>query len=106
MSNFSKIVESAKMYIEENIKTSVTPEETAKASNYSLRQLNRIFSLSTGLTLAEYIRWSKLAKAFFEVKNSDNPLIDIALKYGYESQEGFTRAFKDSFAVTPGDYRK
>lgn len=84
MNSYNENVEIAKKYIEKNIKNGVSPEETAKMLNYSLRQLNRIFSFTTGLTLAEYIRWSKLAKAFFEVKNSDTSLIDIALKYGYE----------------------
>ncbi|MDF2544084.1 MAG: DNA-binding protein AraC-type, partial [Herbinix sp.] len=51
-------------------------------------------------------RWSKLAKSLFALKYSDNPVIDIALKYGYESQESYTRAFKYNFSLNPGEYRK
>lgn len=106
MNKLSEVAEAAKKYIKLNIEAGVSPEDTAKAANYSLRQLNRIFSLYTGLTLGEYIRWSKLSKAFFEVKHSETPIIEIAFKYDYETQESFTRAFKENFAVTPGDYRK
>ncbi len=105
-SHLNEVAEAAKRYVQARVETGVVPEDAAKAANYSLKQLNRIFSLYTGMTLAEYVRWSKLAKALFEVRHGDAPLIDIALKYGYQTQEGFTRAFKDHFAVTPGDYRK
>lgn len=106
MKKNNEITDMVKKYIYENIDENVSPTDTADAVNYSTRKLNRIFFLVTGLTLGEYIRWSKLAKAFFEVKHGGTPLIDICLKYGYETQGDFTRAFKDNFAVTPGDYRK
>jgi len=100
------IAESVKKYIERNIEQGVSPSDTAKAANYSLKQLNRIFFMVTGLTIGEYIRWNKLAKALFELKHSDASIISIALKYGYDSQEAFTRAFKENFSVTPGEYKK
>ncbi len=62
--------------------------------------------MSTGITVGEYIRWNKLARSLFELKYTDNPIIDIALKYGYESQESYMRAFKESFSLNPGEYRK
>ena len=62
--------------------------------------------MSTGITIGEYIRWNKLVKSLFELKYTDNSLIDIALKYGYESQESYMRAFKNSFSLNPGEYRK
>jgi len=106
MNYYMEVTESVKKYIEQNIEQGVTPDDTAKYANYSLKQLNRIFNLVTGLTVGEYIRWYKLTKALFELKFSDTPIIDIAFKYGYESQEAFTRAFKDNFSINPGDYRK
>lgn len=106
MSKYQEIVEATKKYLESNIECPVTPDDAAKEINYSLRQLNRIFSMSTGITVSEYIRWSKLAISLFDLKYSENPVIDIALKYGYESQESYTRAFKDNFSLNPGEYRK
>lgn len=106
MSYYIEVTESVKKHIEDNIEQGVSPDDAAKAANYSLKQINRIFALVTGLTIGEYIRWNKLTKALFELKYNDEPIIDIAFKYGYESQEAFTRAFKDNFSLTPGDYRK
>lgn len=106
MNYYMEVSEFAKKYIERNIEKDITPDDAAKTSNYSLRQLNRIFSLTTGLTLGEYIRWYKLTQALFELKYSKIPIIDIAFKYGYESQEAFARAFKDVFSLNPGEFRK
>ncbi|MDR2546116.1 MAG: AraC family transcriptional regulator [Lachnospiraceae bacterium] len=105
-SYYLEVTEAAKNYIELNIKNGITSEETAKFSNYSLKQLNRIFYLVTGLTVCEFIRWKKLTEALFELKYNDELIINIAYKYGYESHEAFTRAFKDNFSVTPGEYKK
>jgi AraC-like DNA-binding protein len=101
-----EVAEFTKNYIEANIEKNITPLDAANAANYSLKQLNRVFSMITGLTLGEYIRWYKLIQALFDLKYSCISIIDIAFKYGYESQEAFTRAFKDVFSVNPGDYRK
>lgn len=62
--------------------------------------------MMTGISPSEYLRWSKLSKAVFELKYTTASILDIALKYGYESQEGFTRTFKNIFGITPGDYRR
>ena len=106
MNHYMEVSKSVKMFIERNSEKDITPDDAAKAANYSLKQLNRIFSLTTGLTLGEYIRWYKLTQALFELKYSKMPIIDIAFKYGYESQEAFSRAFKSVFSVNPGKYRK
>ena len=106
MNKYHETVEAAKRYVDSNIESAVSPENVAKEVRYSLKQLNRIFSMATGITIGEYIRWSKLAKSLFELKYSDKPIIDIALKFGYESQESYTRAFKDNFSLNPGEYRK
>lgn len=106
MSKYQEIVEAAKNYIRTNIDCAIFPDDLARELNYSLRQLNRIFSMSTGITVGEYMRFSKLARSLFELKYSDNPVIEIALKYGYETQESYTRAFKEHFSLNPGEYRK
>ncbi|MDR2579643.1 MAG: WYL domain-containing protein [Fibromonadaceae bacterium] len=106
MNYYIEVAESIKKYIERNIEHGVSPDKAAKVANYSLKQLNRIFFMVTGLTISEYIRWNRLAKALFELKHNDASIINIALKYGYESQEAFTRAFKENFNVPPGECRK
>ena len=106
MNYYMEVSKFVKMYIERNIEKDITPDDAAKTANYSLKQLNRIFSLTTGLTLGEYIRWYKLTQSLFELKYSKMSIIDIAIKYGYESQEAFTRAFKNVFSLNPGELRK
>ena len=106
MNYYIEVAESIKKYIERNIEQGVSPDNAAKVANYSLKQLNRIFFMVTGLTIGEYIRWNKLAKALFELKHNDASIINIAMKYGYDSQEAFTRAFKENFDVPPGEYKK
>jgi AraC-like DNA-binding protein len=101
-----EVAESVKKYIERNAEQNINLDDATKAANYSLKQLNRLFSMATGLTLGEYVRSYKLTQALFELKYRDMPIIDIAFKYGYESQESFTRAFKAAFSVNPGDYKK
>jgi AraC family transcriptional regulator len=101
LNKYQEIVEAVKKYIESNIECVISPDDVANEINYSLRQLNRIFSMSTGITVGKYLRWNKLVKSLFELKYSDNPIIDIALKYGYESQESYMRAFKESFSINP-----
>ncbi|MCL2722764.1 MAG: helix-turn-helix transcriptional regulator [Treponema sp.] len=106
MNYYMEVTEFTKKYIECNIENDITPDDAAKTANYSLKQLNRIFSMTTGLTLGEYIRMFKLTQALFDLKYSEIPIIDIAFKYGYESQEAFTRAFKEVFSLNPGKFRK
>ncbi len=106
MQQYEKIINDIKTYIERNISNEINVEDIAKQAGYSTKQLNRIFIVMTGITLSEYLRWTRLTKSVFELKYSDAPIIDIALKYGYTSQEAFTRIFKEIFGVTPGRYRE
>jgi len=98
-------VEKAKAFINENIQE-VMPDSVAFYCNYSARQLSRIFELVTGATLGEFLRWTRLSKALYELKYTESAILDIALKFKYESQEAFTRIFKDTYGVAPGEYRK
>jgi AraC-like DNA-binding protein len=103
--HYSPTVTKAKAFINGNIETA-TPENVSEHCGYSLRQLTRIFEMMTGATLGEFLRWTRLSKALYELKYSGKPILDIALAHKYESQEAFTRIFKDTFGFAPGEYRK
>ena len=68
--------------------------------------MQRVFSIVTGITITEYIRKRRLSLAFEELKLTDNKVIDIAFKYGYDSSISFSRSFKKEFGVTPSKISK
>lgn len=96
---------SALNYIEENLVDGVKYEKVAKMACTSVYNFQRMFSFITGVPLSEYIRRRKLTLAAFELQHSDIKVIEVALKYGYESPEAFTRAFQNIHGVTPTSAR-
>lgn len=88
-------------YIEENLTSSIDYNKAAKIACCSTYHFQRMFSFITDVHLSEYIRRRRLTLAAFELQNSDVRVIDIALKYGYDSPEAFTRAFQNLHGVTP-----
>lgn len=59
-----------------------------------------------GMTLKSYIAGRRLAKATLDIRDTQNRILDIALKYGYSSQEALTRAFNHAYGCTPAAYRR
>lgn len=92
-------------YIEENLTGDIDEKEIAKLSCCPPDTFNRIFSFIYGITLSEYIRNRRLTLAALELKNSSAKLLDIAIKYGYNSHEAFSRAFQKFHGVTPSAVR-
>ena len=64
-----------------------------------------LFSIMCGFTLGDYVRMRRLSLAADELIHSDDKVIDIALKYGYETPESFTRAFSRFHGITPTEAR-
>ncbi len=88
-------------YIEEHLTESIDFDEIAKivcCSNYNFQ---RVFSFCMEIPLAEYIRNRRMSSAADELRYSDMKILDIAVKYGYDSQEAFSRAFMKFHGVTP-----
>lgn len=93
-------------YIEENLTGEISYETISKITGCSIYNFQRMFSYIADKPLAEYIRSRRLTMAAFELLNSSKRIIDISLKYGYESQDSFTRAFKNFHGVLPSSIRK
>ena len=93
-------------YMEKNILEAITYEDVAKHVHVSSYHFHRTFSLITGITANEYIRNRRLSMAGQEISISDIKVIDIALKYGYESPESFTKAFTRFHGITPNVARR
>ncbi len=78
----------------------------ASQMNISEFYFIRIFTIICGFTPGEYIRNRRLALAGSELASTDNKVIDIALKYGYDTPEGLTRTFTRFHGSTPNAVRK
>lgn len=92
-------------YVEEHIMDSIDYEEAAKQAYSSSFHFQRVFSILCGFTLGEYIRWRRLSLAGSELISSDGKIIDIALKYGYDTPESFSRAFTRFHGIPPSQVK-
>lgn len=88
-------------YIENNLSNNIDFDEVAKITCCSTFNFQRMFSFIVDVPLSEYIRRRRLTLAAFELQNSSAKIIDIALKYGYDSPNSFSRAFQNMHGVTP-----
>ena len=92
-------------YIEENLTEEIDYEKVSEKSYSSSYHFQRVFSILCGYTLGEYIRLRRLSLAGAELANGKEKVIDIALKYGYESPDSFTKAFQKFHGITPSQAR-
>lgn len=81
-------------------------EALSRKMGYSPFYTTRKFHKHTGLRFRDYLRQRKLSFAAIELRDTRFGVLNISLRYGFSSQEAFTRAFKGAFGVTPGQYRK
>lgn len=93
-------------YIEKNLSGKIEYFELQSVASMSAVQFQKTFLSITGYTVGEYIRNRRLTLAAFELINSKSSVLDIALKYGYDSSEGFSRAFKEFHSINPNEVRK
>lgn len=101
-----KIIENALRYIEENLSGELTVDRIAEKVNISPFYFQKGFSMLCGYSVGEYIRMRRLSVAGSELVTSDNKVIDLALKYGYDSPDSFTKAFTRFHGSTPTDVRR
>lgn len=93
-------------YIEDNITGELTTEKIAKQISISPFYFQKGFAMLCGFTVGEYIRERRLTLAGSELVSTDEKIIDIAFKYGYDSPDSFTKAFTRFHGVTPTAVRK
>lgn len=88
-------------YIEDNLDKELDPAVAARLAACSVFHFQRMFAYITGVTLSEYIRRRRMTKAAFELVNGNVKIVDLALKYGYDSPTAFNRAFQSVHGVSP-----
>ena len=92
-------------YIEANLTEEIDYEKVAAQSFSSSYHFQRVFSILCGYTLGEYIRLRRLSLAGTELVTGKEKVIDIALKYGYDSPDSFSKAFQKFHGITPSQAR-
>jgi AraC family transcriptional regulator len=93
-------------YIENHIAEDIGVEELAEIAALSPFYYQRLFSRLVKRPVREYIKLRRLARACYALRDTDCRIIDIALDFGFGSHEAFTRTFKDTYGLTPMQYRK
>ncbi len=95
----------AMRYIESNLADEIDFQRVSQLAGCSEYHFRRMFSFLSGMTLSEYIRYRRLSQAALELRDSDIKVIDLAVKYGYDSPDSFSRAFQKLHGLTPTEAR-
>lgn len=93
-------------YIEEHLLEDINYEDVAKFVHMSPYEFHRTFSFIAGITVNTYIRYRRLSIAGQELMHTDAKVIDIALKYCFESADGFAKAFSRFHGVAPSHVKE
>lgn len=96
----------AMQYVEDHLHDELDYDAVAKEACCSTYHFRLMFNDITGIPLSEYVRRRRLTEAALELQQSDIKVIDLAIKYGYDSPDAFTRAFYRQHGVTPSVARK
>ncbi|MDE7311104.1 MAG: helix-turn-helix domain-containing protein [Eubacterium sp.] len=95
------MLQKAVCYTEEHLLEDIHFEDVAKAVNVSPYEFHRAFSFITGMTFNTYVRNRRLSLAGQELAETGSKIVDIAMKYGFETQDGFTKAFTRFHGIAP-----
>src|SRR5690625_1665046 len=101
-----KSLQSAIDYMEDHLLDDLSIENIAQQTNFSAFHFQRTFAILTDITVGEYLRRRRLTLAGYELTRSETKIIDLAYKYGYDTPEAFSKAFKKQHGVTPSEARK
>ena len=106
MTEWHEAIEKSLSWIEDNITEEFSLFDLANHAGYSPFYFSRLFSLVVGVTIKKYIADRRLCRVAFEIRDTQERLIDIAIKYGFSSQAAMTRALKTEYGCTPYAFRK
>jgi AraC family transcriptional regulator len=106
MYEWNEMVQLMINWIEDHITAAPSLINMSEQLGYSPYYCSRQFNSLTGMTLREYTWMRRISRAALELRDTDSRILDIAVKYGFSSQEAFTRAFVKAFHITPYAYRK
>jgi len=90
-------------YIDDNLSNEINVDDVSKQVFSSSSNFHRIFKAVTGISIGEYIRNRRLTVAGQELCHGKEKVIDIAMRYGYDTPESFSKAFSRFHGITPSD---
>lgn len=93
-------------YIENNLTNDISVDDVSNHVYASSFNFQRIFNLVTGMTIGDYIRNRRLSCAGQELLYTKHKIIDVAMRYQYDTQESFSKAFTRFHGLTPASVRK
>ena len=101
-----RTINNAVAYMEEHLTERIDLEDIAKSVHLSPFHFHRAFSMLTEMSPAEYLRKRRLSQAGAELASGKEKIIDVVLKYGYDTPESFTKAFTRYHGVSPMQAKK
>lgn len=104
--NWIQGIQRAIDYVEANITDEIDFEEVAAQAYSSSFHFQRVFSILCGYSLGDYIRMRRLSLAGEELSKGNAKIINIAMKYGYDTPESFSRAFTRFHGITPSEAKR
>ena len=93
-------------YIEEHLGEEIDLNEASKIAYCSTYHFQRMFAYMADIPLSEYMRRRRMSLAAVDLQSGDNKVIDVALKYGYDSPTAFNRAFKNIHGIAPSQAKE
>ena len=96
-------IQEAINWIDGNLQDEITLKKISDYIGYSEFHTSRKFKEYTGSTLRRYITLRRLSSAAKDLRDKNIRIIDVAMNYGFSSQESFTKSFKQAFGLNPGE---
>lgn len=102
---YRELIQESLDYIEDNLTCEISAQELSERAGFSLFHYYRLFQTAVGLPVMQYILRRRLLNAIYEI-SCGNKMIDVALRYGFETHAGFYKAFVREIGCTPAQYLK
>ena len=99
--NWYERINEAFDYIEDHLDSKIDLDKVANIMCQTTVSFQRTFSVFMNLSIYEYIRRRRMTLAAIELQTNAIKVIELAMKYGYDSPEAFARAFKEIHGISP-----
>ncbi len=105
LNNFNPRIENIKTYIETNLEYDIKISQVAKIFHYNEQYLGRLFKKEMHMSFSNYVSKQRIERAKLLLKETDDSVIDIAIKVGFNNVTYFNRVFKKHLKMTPSEFR-